>query len=219
MRTTTRKRSRFSECQGVELGRRRRRRVLREHSSTSKALANDEEDDDEYQLSEAEQGEGAQYDVNSVVPRRRQAARCRIWCARGCVHRHLLHAGSDCEDSLGGCLPVPSDEVLDLVDEQSASESEVCTSTHPHSDVPFALTEQATLSLACRYHLASGASIILNICCCCPFERLVGSARVSGCRAAEAEHLHRAVTSLPRDERPVAIHSRVILNAALLVVT
>jgi hypothetical protein len=30
------------------------------------------------------------------------------------------------DESLGDCEPVPSDEVLDLVDERSASESEVC---------------------------------------------------------------------------------------------
>ena len=41
------------------------------------------------------------------------------------VFEHI--AGSDLDDSLGGCLPVPYDELLDLIDERSASESEVRT--------------------------------------------------------------------------------------------
>lgn len=34
------------------------------------------------------------------------------------------HTGSDCDQALADCIPVPPEEVFDLVDEQTASESE-----------------------------------------------------------------------------------------------
>lgn len=34
------------------------------------------------------------------------------------------HTGSDCDEALEGCIPVLPEEVFDLVDEQTASESE-----------------------------------------------------------------------------------------------
>lgn len=36
----------------------------------------------------------------------------------------ILFAGSDCDDALQGCLPVPPEELFDLIDEQTAVETE-----------------------------------------------------------------------------------------------
>jgi hypothetical protein len=111
---------------------------------TPSAVRDDDEDDEEYNaLSEGEAGDGERMDsvemlrVSARTDASVPAFKCNfgVCCALGArlpwdvfwsaPAGPCCCSGSDLEDSLDDCLPVPSDELLDLVDEQSASESEV----------------------------------------------------------------------------------------------
>lgn len=108
-----------------------RRRVLR-GSTSGRAEQHvekpDEEEDDEYRVSDGEHADGM---IHFAL--RDSQARARTVAARKSSERRqrfetsLYAAGSEAGDSLDDCDPVPSDELLDLVDECSASESEVRT--------------------------------------------------------------------------------------------
>ena len=100
-----------------------RRRVQRgSSSSAARGEQHDEEEDDEYHVSDGEHADGVTCAFLHTCLRVLERLLLPSTATAG---HQARHAGSEAGDSLDDCESVPSDELLDLVDECSASESEV----------------------------------------------------------------------------------------------